>query len=38
LDIDSELFELKRQLQDAKTTAESELKLVQLKVDQVSLL
>ena len=36
LDIESEMYELKRQLQDAKTTAESELKLVQLKVDQLT--
>ena len=35
LDIESELFEMKRQLQDSKTTSESELKLVQLKIDQI---
>jgi len=36
LDIESELYEVKRQLQDSKTTGESELKLVQLKVDQLT--
>ena len=35
LDIDSELYEVKRQLQDALTSAEAEVKLVQLKVDQI---
>ena len=35
MDIDSELYEVKRQLQDAVTSAEAEVKLVQLKVDQI---
>ena len=36
LDIESDLYEVKRQLQDAVTSSEAEVKLIQLKVDQMT--
>ena len=36
LDIESELYEAKRQHQDAITSGAGEVKLIQLKVDQMT--